>query len=547
MAVPAHPGRSKQRLLLVASAAALSAIASGCMVGPKYHAPLAPAPTAPSYKEARLPGSPPAPANPNAVVEPPATDDVWKVAQPSDAMLRGKWWTVFGDPELNALEDQLDINNQTIKQYFENFIAARALIREARSQFYPTLSVGPSFSRSRSSSNLINSIGTTGTGSTGTTGTTGTTGATTATTSGRESTIWDAPLDISWEPDLWGRIRSQVHSDQYAAQVSAADLENEKLTEEATLAQTFFELRGEDALQQVLNDVVKADKSSYDLTKVQYDTGIVDRISVVQAETALRSAEAAAINVGVARSQYEHAIATLIGKPASDFTMPVRAVTTAPPPIPVGVPSQLLERRPDIAAAERTMAEANATIGVETAAYYPSLTLSATGGFEASTLKHWFDWSSRLWSIGPSFSETVYDAGLRRATIQQYTATYNADVASYRQTVLTAFQQVEDYLAQVRILSQQIDKQRQATVAAQSYADIETDRYKLGLDPFLDVMVAQTTLLGDQQSLVSLQIQQMTAAVSLVEALGGGWDSTALPTPRQVSVNLTKPETTKLP
>jgi NodT family efflux transporter outer membrane factor (OMF) lipoprotein len=280
---------------------------------------------------------------------------------------------------------------------------------------------------------------------------------------------------------------------------------------------------------------------------VQYETGIVDRISVVQAETALRSAEAAAINVGVARSQYEHAIATLIGKPASDFTMPVRAVTTAPPPIPVGVPSQLLERRPDIAAAERTMAQANATIGVETAAYYPSLTLSATGGFEASTLKHWFDWSSRLWSIGPSFSETVYDAGLRRATIQQYTATYNADVASYRQTVLTAFQQVEDSLAEVRILSQQIDKQRQATVAAQSYADIENDRYKLGLDPFLDVMIAQTTLLGDQQSLVSLQIEQMTAAVSLVEALGGGWDSTDLPTPRQVSVNLTKPETTKLP
>jgi NodT family efflux transporter outer membrane factor (OMF) lipoprotein len=535
--------RRTQQLLLVASTAAIAALASGCVVGPKYHAPLAPAPTAPTYKEARLPGSPAAPANPNAVVSPSPTDSVWKVAQPSDAMLRGKWWTVFNDPELNSLEDQLDINNQNIKQYFENFLAARALIREARSQFYPTVTVGPSFNRSRSSSNLSNTVGTIGS----TTSSGSTTTTSTATATGRQSTIWDAPLDISWEPDLWGRIRNQVRSDQYAAQVSAADLENEKLTEEATLAQTFFEIRGEDALQKVLNDVVKADQSSYDLTKVQYDTGIADQISVVQAETTLRSAEAAAINVGVARAQYEHAIALLIGKPASDFSMPVRAVTTAPPPLPVGVPSQLLERRPDIAAAERTMAEANATIGVETAAYYPSLTLSASGGFESSTFKHWFDWSSRLWSIGPSFSETVYDAGLRRATIQQYTATYNADVASYRQTVLTAFQQVEDYLATVRILSQQIEKQRQATEAAQAYATLENDRYKTGLDPFLDVMIAQTTLLSDQQSLVSLQIQQMTAAVSLVEALGGGWDHTDLPTPKQVSINLTKPESTKVP
>jgi NodT family efflux transporter outer membrane factor (OMF) lipoprotein len=539
-----HGGSISRRLLLAASAAACAALASGCMVGPIYHAPLAPAATAPSYKEARLPGSAPAPANPNAVVEPLPSDSVWKVAQPSDAMLRGKWWTVFGDAELNSVEDQLDINNQTIKQYFENFLAARALIREARSQFYPTLTVGPSFNRSRSSSNLVNTIGTTGTGTTGTTPTTATT---TGTVSGRQSTIWEAPADISWEPDLWGRIRSQVHADQYAAQVSAADLENEKLTEEATLAETFFELRGEDALQQVLNDVVKADKSSYDLTKVQYDSGIADQISVVQAETTLRSAEAAAINVGVARAQYEHAIALLIGKPASDFTMAFRPATAAPPPIPVGVPSQLLERRPDIAAAERTMAEANATIGVETAAYYPSLTLSASGGFESSTFKHWFDWASRLWSVGPSFSETVYDAGLRRATIQQYTATYNADVASYRQTVLTAFQQVEDYLAEVRILSEQIEKEKQATALAQKYLDLENDRYKTGVDPYLDVMIAETTLLNDQQSLVSLQIEQMTSAVSLVQALGGGWEVNDLPTPKQVSVNLTKPESTKVP
>jgi NodT family efflux transporter outer membrane factor (OMF) lipoprotein len=518
------------------------------MVGPKYHAPLAPAPVAPGYKEARLPGSLPAPANPNAVVTPSTTDSIWKVAQPSDAMLRGRWWTVFGDSELNGLEDQLEVNNQTIKQSFENFLAARALIREARSQLYPTITVGPSFDRSRSSANLVNSFGTTGTGTTGT-GTTGTTttGTSNTTVSGRQSTIWDAPLDISWEPDLWGRIRNTIRSDQYAAQVSAADLENQKLTEEATLAQSFFELRGEDALQQVLNDVVKADRGSYDLTEAQYENGLVDRISVVQAETTLRSAEAAAINVGVARAQYEHAIATLIGKPASDFSMPFRGVTTAPPPLPVGVPSQLLERRPDIAAAERTMAQANAQIGIATAAYYPSLTLSASGGFESSTLKHWFDWSSRLWSIGPSFSETVYDAGLRRATVQQYTATYNADVASYRQTVLTAFQQVEDYLAQVRVLSQQIEKQQEATAAAQTYADLALDRYRTGLDPYLNVVIAQTTLLGDQQSLVALQIQQMTAAVSLVQALGGGWDHADLPTAKQVSANLTRSESSRVP
>jgi NodT family efflux transporter outer membrane factor (OMF) lipoprotein len=518
---------------------------TGCVVGPKYHVPTAPAPTAPAYKETATP------ALARASGSADADANMWKPAQPSDAMLRGKWWEVFGDQELNGLEEQLDINNQTIKQYFQNFLEARTLIREARSQFYPTLSVGPSFNRSRQSSNLVNSIGTTGTGTTGT-GTTGTgtgtgTGATVGTDTGRQATVWDAPLDISWEPDLWGRIRNTVRSDQYAAQLSAADLENEKLTEEATLAETFFELRGEDRLQKVLNNVVDADRRSYDLTKSQYELGIADQISVLQAETTLRSAESAAINVGVARSQYEHAIATLIGKPASDFTMPFRPVTTAPPPLPVGVPSQLLERRPDIAAAERTMASANAQIGVAVAAYYPTLDLTADGGFESSTFKHWFDWPSRIWSIGPTFSETVYDAGLRRATVQQYTATYNADVASYRQTVLTAFQQVEDYLAEVRILSVQIQKQQQATEAAQKYADLENDRYRTGLDPYLDVTIAETTLLGDQQSLVSLQIEQMTSAVQLVQALGGGWDHSDLPTPKQVGANLTRGESSKTP
>ncbi len=538
-------GAAGRRALLLALAAAVIGSAAGCNVGPKYHVPAAAMPTAPAYKEARAANSAPAPANPYAVTSPLAADSTWKVAQPSDAMLRGKWWQVFGDSELNGLEDQLEINNETIKLYFENFLAARALIREARSQFYPTVGIGPSFNRSKSSGNLRNATAVTG--ATGTAAGSGTTGTAIVTNQGQQSTLWNAPLDISWEPDLWGRIRNTVRTDQYAAQVSAADLENQRLLEEATLAQAFFELRGEDALQQVLNEVVKEDRSSYDLTQAQYQTGIADRIAVVQAETTLRSAEAAAINVGVARSQYEHAIATLIGKPATDFSLPFRAVTAAPPALPVGVPSQLLERRPDVAAAERAMAEANALIGVETAAYYPALTLSASGGFDSSTFKHWFDWPSRFWAVGPTFSETIYDAGLRRATIQQYTATYNADVASYRQTVLTAFQQVEDYLAQVRVLSEQIEKQREATAAAQTYADLALDRYRTGLDPFINVMTAQTTLLSDQQALVTLQIQQMTSAVSLVEALGGGWEQGDLPTVKQVSANLKKNEAAKVP
>jgi NodT family efflux transporter outer membrane factor (OMF) lipoprotein len=470
---------------------------------------------------------------------------MWKPAQPQDAMLRGKWWEAFGDPELNGLEEQLNINNQNIKQYFENFMAARSLIREARSQFYPTVTVGPYYSRSRASANLRGA--TAQTGSTGTT--TGTTGTSTTvvTNVGQQTTLLSAPLDISWEPDLWGRIRNTVRENQYAAQVSAADLENERLTEQAALAQAFFELRGEDQLQKVINENVEAERLSLDVAQAQYDTGIGDQISVVEAKTALASAEASAINVGIARSQYEHAIATLIGKPASDFGLPVRPMTVAPPALPIGVPSQLLERRPDIAAAERTMASANALIGVETAAYYPNLTLSAAGGFEASSLKHWFDWPSRFWSVGPTVSETVFDGGLRRATIQQYTATYNADVASYRQTVLTAFQQVEDSLASVRILSQQIAKEQQAVQSAQTYVDLAIERYKTGVDPYLNVLTAQTTLLADQQTLTGLQIQQMTSAVQLVEALGGGWDRSQLQTPQQVSAKPAAADTLKTP
>jgi NodT family efflux transporter outer membrane factor (OMF) lipoprotein len=512
----------------------LAFLASGCMVGPKYHTPPTAAATAPpAYKEAPAPD-----AAPNA----PGAKE-WKVAQPQDAILRGKWWEVFGDPELNSLENQLNINNQNIKQYFENFMEARALVREARSSLYPTLGTSPTYTRSRSSSNLTNTTGTTGTSGTGTTTTTGTT-STTTTSTGKQSNLTELPLDLSWEPDLWGKIRNTIRSDQYAAQLSAADLENERLTEQASLAEYFFEIHGQDALQKVLNDTVVADQKSLDLTKSLYETGVDNQISVVEAQNTLQNAQASATNLGIARAQYEHAIAVLIGTNPSVFSVPVKPVTVAPPPIPIGLPSMLLERRPDIAAAERTMASANAQIGIAYAAYYPDLTLSATGGLESSSWKHLFDWSSRFWSVGPSVSETIYDGGLRRATVNQYIATYNADVASYRQTVLTAFQQVEDYLSGVRILSHQIEQQRAAEQSAQQYVDLEKGRYETGIDPYVDLVVAQTTLLSDQQTLVSLQIQQMVEAVELVQALGGGWDRTQLPTPSQVTQKPTAAETT---
>jgi NodT family efflux transporter outer membrane factor (OMF) lipoprotein len=483
-------------------ATALLLISSGCVVGPKYHPP-APPPPAAVYKESptQFPDS-----------------QTWTVAQPADAKLRGKWWEIFNDAELNTLEDQLDINNQNIKQYFENFMAARAVVREARAQYFPTLSVAPSVTHSRASANLGASTGSTG-----------------STTPQLQSTLYTLPLEASWEPDLWGKVRNTVRSAQYAAQVSAADLENERLTEQASLAEYFFQIRGQDELQKIYDDTVVADRKAYELTRALYEAGIDDQISVVEAETTLQSAEAGATNVGIARAQYEHAIAVLIGKAATDFSIPVRPMTTAPPPIPVGVPSELLERRPDVAAAERTMAEANAQIGIAYAAYYPNLTLTGQFGFESSAFSQWLSWPSRFWSIGASIPETIFDAGLRRATVQQNVATYNADLAGYRQTVLSAFQQVEDALAEVRILSKEIQQEQQAVNSAGTYLKLEQARYETGVDPYVDVLIAQTTVLADQQTLNALQIQQMTSAVALVEALGGGWDRSQLPDPRQVT------------
>ncbi len=505
-----------RRALIFCGAIAIFVVAA-CNVGPKYHQPAA-TPQAPpmTYKE--------------TPEQNPETSGDWKIAQPQDAMLHGKWWEIYHDPELNGLEEQLNINNQNVKQFFENFMEARTLIAQARSQLYPTLSVGPSYTYARSSANLRGSSGTTTT----TTGTGGTaTGSTT--TVDRNSTLASIPFEATWEPDLWGKVRNTIHEYQYQAQLSAADLENERLTEQASLAVFFFELRGQDAVQKVLDDTVAADEDSVKLAKARYDTGVDDQISVVEAQNALDNAFAAATNLGIARAQYEHAIALLIGVPASSFSLPVRPLNAAPPTIPIGVPSQLLERRPDVAAAERNMASANAQIGVATAAYYPNLTLSGTAGFESSALGNLLTWPSRFWSVGPGVSETIFDAGLRGATVKQYVALYNANVAAYRQTVLTAFQQVEDYLAATRILSKQIQQQQQAVASAQQYLELAQARYETGVDTYLNVLVAQTTLLTDQQALANLRTQVMTSSVQLIEALGGGWDRSQLPTPAQVS------------
>ncbi len=497
------PSRKTQRLAEAALGVLCLAI-SACTVGPKYHPPSVATPAPPNYKESPLNFK---------------DTEGWKVAQPQDAMLRGNWWEVFHEPELNEYEGQLNINNQNIKQYFENYLVARAQIRQAHSQYYPTVTVGASASYARTAGAATAKNG----------------GGTTLAGGGTQVSQFTAPLDISWAPDLFGRVRNTVSQFQFAAQVSAADLENERLLEQATLAQAFFEIRGQDALIQVLDETVKADESVLEVTQGLYDTGLTNQVAVEQAKQTLESARSTATGAHIARSQYEHAIATLLGKSATEFTVPVRPLVTAPPVIPTGAPSQLLERRPDIAAAERQMAEANAVIGIGYAAYYPTLTLSASGGFSSSSFTQWFTWPARFFSLGPSISETVYDAGLRKATVDQYVATYNADLANYRQTVLNAFQQVEDYLAETRILSEQIRQAQAATDSAERAFELEKSRYQTGLDPYVILLTTQTALLSTREVLVTAHIQQMVSAVLLVEALGGGWQKSDLPSVKQVS------------
>jgi NodT family efflux transporter outer membrane factor (OMF) lipoprotein len=472
---------------------------TGCSVGPKYVSPALTAP--PVFKEV-------APQ-----IGPDGT--LWKTAQPQDAASRGKWWEMYNEPELNGLEERLNTSNQTIAQSYENFMAARALVRQARSNYFPTVTGGPSYTRARSSGSMGGPSG--------------------GPAQNPNSNDFNLSFDVSWEPDVWGKVRSTVRQAANQAQVSAADLANTRLSEQASLAQYYFELRGQDSLIALYERTVQAYTKSLELTKLLDKTGIDTAQTVAQANLNLQAAKSSLINLRIARAQYEHAIALLIGEPASTFSLPVHQLTTAAPLIPAGVPSELLQRRPDIAAAERTMAAANAQIDVQVAAFYPSFSISGQGGLQSSTIGNWFTWPSRFFSIGPSATETFFDAGARHATLANYKAQYEADAASYRQTVLTAFQQTEDALASQHYLAEQLPQQQAAIDAAQKYLDLANTRFRTGLDPYLDVYTAETSLLTQQQAYVSLRVSQMTSNVQLIEAIGGGWDRAQLPSEKEVA------------
>lgn len=472
--------------------AAAVLLLAGCTVGPKYVKPTTPA--VPAFKELGA-------AN---VVE-----GSWKPAQPSDQASRGKWWESFQDPQLNQLEEKLNISNQNVAAAAANVQAARAMIRQARAQYFPTLTTNPSITNSRISNAFGQSLGVT-------------------------YNLYSLPLEASWEPDLWGRVRNTVNSNTFAAQSAVADLENVRLSAQSDLASDYYQLRAQDALKQVLDSTISSYQETLELTVDLYKAGLSNDEAVAQAESQLKATLAQDTNVGVLRAQYEHAIAVLAGQLPSTFAIAMQVVRTNPPVIPAGLPSQLLERRPDIAAAERLVAQANAQIGIAKTAFFPTVTLSASAGLEGVAIAKWLTWPSRVWSVGPSLAETIFDAGLRRATVQQYQATYDQTVANYRQTVLTAFQQVEDNLAALRILAQVIEQQNEAIDAAGRNLEEAEVRYKAGLDPYLNVIVAQTALLNDQQAVVNFRAQQMVAAVGLIKALGGGWDASQIPSPQEL-------------
>ncbi len=487
------------RKLILISALLLLA---GCNIGPKYSKPSAPVP--PAYKETEAPS-----AGDWKLAQLPD----WKTAQPGDELARGKWWERFGDRELSALEEKVSVSNQNVAAAAANVQAARAAIREAQSQYFPTASVNPAITNNRISSAFGQSVGAT-------------------------FTTYSLPLEASWEPDLWGRVRKTKEANAIAAQASVADLENVRLSAQADLAADYYQLRAQDALKQLLDATVNADREALELNRDLHLSGLANDEAVAQAEAQLKTVEAQDTNLGVLRAQYEHAIALLQGEPASTFAIAPRAYELGVPAIPAGVPSQLLERRPDIAAAERAMAQANAQIGIAKTAFYPAVTLSAALGLGTVSPANWFTWPSRLWSVGPALAQTVFDAGLRKATVQQYQAAYDQTVANYRQTVLTAFQQVEDNLAALRILEQVTAQQNSAVESAARNLEEAQVRYRAGLDPYLNVIVAQTAWLNGQQAVVSFRSQEMVASVQLIKALGGGWDASKIPTAKELGAKI---------
>jgi len=474
----------------IVSASVLCTLVAGCTVGPNYKRPTAPAP--PAFKETAPPAIP---------------NGSWKQAQPSDQVLRGKWWEIYNDPQLNALQEKVAISNQTLKAATEQYFSARAAVQVARADYFPTLSAGPAISRQHLSSNRPTAV------------------------PGAVGQYNDFSLvgEASWEPDLWGKVRRSVESSRASAQASAADLANVELSVRSELAQDYFELRGLDLQKQLLDNTVISFQASFDLTKARFKGGVATDSDVALAETQLKSTQAQAIDVGVARAQFEHAIATLIGEPASTFSLAQAPLNLPLPQIPAGIPSELLERRPDIAGMERRADAANAQIGVAISAYYPNITLSGAGGFESKNPGTWIQGPSALWSLGASASEYLFDAGRRHALTQEARDNYEVTVANYRQNVLSAFQDVEDNLAALRILDEESVTQAAAVAAAERSLRISTTRYKRGLDDYLVVLTAQTTLLTNQRTQADITTRQFAANVLLIKALGGGWDTTQLP------------------
>jgi NodT family efflux transporter outer membrane factor (OMF) lipoprotein len=457
---------------------------SGCAVGPKYHAPAVQAP--PAYKEL----------------------GDWKPAQPNEQNLGGNWWTIFQDPQLDALELQINVSNQNLKAAEAQFRQARAALRYNRADYYPTVTAGLSGTRTRTSAHRPppNSI-----------------------FNGITDNDFTLPFDVSYQADVWGRVRRTVESYREQAQASAADLATVNLSMHADLAIDYFQARSLDAQEQLLNSTVKQYEQALQLTESRFEGGIASEVEVEQAKTILQTTRAEAIDVGVLRAQYEHAVAILIGKPPAEFSLPPLPLTAPPPRIPVSVPSDLLERRPDIAAAERRVASANAQIGVAKSAYYPLVNLAASGGFESSTITTLLNGPSGLWSIGASAVGTIFDVGRRRSLNDEARAVYDSQVANYRQSVLNGFQQVEDNLAAVRILENEAKVQDEAVVAAQRSLDLSITRYKGGVTSYLEVITAQNTALADEVTAVNILGRRMASTVLLIQALGGGWDRSSLP------------------
>jgi NodT family efflux transporter outer membrane factor (OMF) lipoprotein len=477
-ATPLFSGRTTAWLTLSVTAALITA----CNVGPDYVRPAVETPAA--FKESQG----------------------WKLAQPRDNLPRDRWWEVFGDPILNELVAQVDINNQNIKVAEANLRQARALTAQARSGFFPTVTANATATRGAASGSG-RSIGT-------------------ASGTGAVANVYNVSLDATWELDLWGRVRRSVESSEASEQASAADLESAKLSARAEVVTDYLLLRVQDADIELLRNTAGAYDKSLQLTKNQYAVGVAGRSDVVLAETQLKSTQAQAINAGVQRAQLEHAIAVLIGKPPSEFSIAPAPVNKVFPDIPVGVPSELLERRPDIAAAERSTAAANAQIGVAEAAFYPTLTLSATGGFASSSIANLFSLPNRYWSVGAALAQTLFDGGFRQAQTAQAIAAYDGSVASYRQTVLTAFQDVEDNLAALRLLEEEAGVQDEAVKAARESVTITTNQYRAGTANYLAVVVVQAAALNNERTAVTILGQRFTASVALIKALGGGWSAT---------------------